>query len=403
MSILSGLLVIIMNQYVGVYHSWRGRSLFEGVFKLFKSWLMVWTLLIILAFIFKVSDQYSRFVLITWFILTPIILISYRYLIRLLLSKLYKSGIFVKKAIILGTGDICERLKNTVTSNHWLGYRIVGIYDSPQTKLNTLVESANKGEYQTVFIALPASRESELKNILNAFSDTTVAVKYVPDFFSFELLHASMTSIGGLPVLSIFDTPLNDPGKAFVKRLGDIIISLCIIILMLPIMLMVAIGIKITSPGPVFYKQSRIGWNGRTFTMIKFRSMPVNVEKNGAQWGSSKDKTSTKFGLFIRNSNLDELPQFINVLKGEMSIVGPRPERDIFVKQFRKQIPRYMQKHLVKAGITGWAQINGWRGDTDLHKRIEYDLFYIDNWSLWFDFRIIFLTIFKSFINKNVY
>ena len=168
-------------------------------------------------------------------------------------------------------------------------------------------------------------------------------------------------------------------------------------------MLALAIGVKTTSPGPIFYRQTRIGWNGRPFEMLKFRSMPVNIEKNGIQWGSAKGKTNTAFGRFIRATSLDELPQFINVLKGDMSIIGPRPERDIFVEKFRHEIPFYMQKHMVKAGISGWAQINGFRGDTSLEKRVEYDLQYINNWSLWLDFKIIILTVFKGFVNKNAY
>ncbi|NCP38810.1 MAG: exopolysaccharide biosynthesis polyprenyl glycosylphosphotransferase, partial [Shewanella vesiculosa] len=203
------------------------------------------------------------------------------------------------------------------------------------------------------------------------------------------------------PVISVYDTPLNSSTARMLKRFEDVTLSTLILTLISPIMIALAIGVKLTSPGPVFYRQVRVGWNGKNFNMLKFRSMPVNIEKDGVQWGSAKTKTNTKFGQFIRATSLDELPQFLNVLLGDMSIVGPRPERDIFVEQFRKQIPRYMQKHMVKAGITGWAQINGWRGDTDLSKRVEFDLHYINNWSLWLDIKIVVLTIFKGFINKN--
>ncbi|HEC05861.1 MAG TPA: exopolysaccharide biosynthesis polyprenyl glycosylphosphotransferase, partial [Thiolapillus brandeum] len=170
-----------------------------------------------------------------------------------------------------------------------------------------------------------------------------------------------------------------------------------------PLMIVLAIGVKVSSPGPVFYRQERVGRNGKPFEMLKFRSMPIDTEKNGVQWGGSKDKANTAFGAFIRKVSLDELPQFFNVLIGDMSIVGPRPERTIFVEKFKDEIPDYMKKHMVKAGITGWAQINGWRGDTDLAKRIECDLYYIENWSLWFDLKIIFLTLFKGFVHKNAY
>jgi len=187
------------------------------------------------------------------------------------------------------------------------------------------------------------------------------------------------------------------------KRAEDIVLSIIILTLISPIMLIVAFGVKVTSPGPIIYRQTRVTLNNKNFDMFKFRSMPIDTEKNGVQWGASKSKTNNKFSQFIRALNLDELPQFFNVLKGDMSIVGPRPERDIFIDKFAQDIPNYMGKHEVKAGITGWAQINGWRGDTSLERRIEFDLYYINNWTLWFDIKIIFLTIFKGFINKNSY
>jgi len=189
----------------------------------------------------------------------------------------------------------------------------------------------------------------------------------------------------------------------FLKSLEDKVLSTLILLCISPVMLILAIGVKLSSPGPIFYRQERVSWNGRSFEMLKFRSMAVDTEKEGINWGGAKNKSVTKFGAFIRSTSLDELPQFINVLKGDMSIVGPRPERTIFVEQFKKEIPGYMQKHMVKAGITGWAQINGWRGDTDLQKRIEHDLYYIENWSIWFDMKIIFLTFWKGFVHKNAF
>ena len=176
-----------------------------------------------------------------------------------------------------------------------------------------------------------------------------------------------------------------------------------ILILISPLILILAICVKVSSPGPIFYRQERIGWNGEVFEILKFRSMPTNLEEEQVQWGGSANKSVTGFSKWMRATSLDELPQFFNVLQGQMSIVGPRPERPIFVEQFKQEIPDYMKKHLVKAGITGWAQIHGWRGDTDLHARIEHDLYYIENWSLWLDFKIIFLTIFRGFVNKNAY
>ena len=188
-----------------------------------------------------------------------------------------------------------------------------------------------------------------------------------------------------------------------VKWLEDKVLSSLILLMISPLMLLLSLGVKLTSPGPVFYRQERVGLNSKPFHMLKFRSMPVDTEKSGVKWGGSAAKATTRFGQFIRKTSLDELPQFLNVLKGDMSIVGPRPERPMFVEQFKEEIPDYMKKHLVKAGITGWAQVHGWRGDTDLNTRIEYDLYYIENWSIWLDLKIIFLTVFKGFVNKNAY
>ncbi len=175
----------------------------------------------------------------------------------------------------------------------------------------------------------------------------------------------------------------------------DLVISSLILCVIWPVMFMIAIGVKFGSPGPVFYRQTRIGWNGKPFSILKFRSMSVDLEKDGVVWGGASQKTVTKFGQFIRSRSLDELPQFLNVLAGDMSIVGPRPERDIFINKISQEVPRYMQRHMVKAGITGWAQINGFRGDTCLKKRVECDLYYITHWSLWFDIKIIFKTAFN--------
>lgn len=190
----------------------------------------------------------------------------------------------------------------------------------------------------------------------------------------------------------------------YIKAIEDRVLSCLILILISPILFLLTIGVKLSSPGPIFYRQKRLSWNGQEFEMLKFRSMPVDAESHtGAVWAKKEDNRATKFGSFLRKTSLDELPQFINVLKGDMSIVGPRPERPEFVEKFKHDIPNYMQKHLVKAGITGWAQIHGWRGNTDLKKRIECDLYYIENWSLWLDLKIIFTTIFKGFIGKNAY
>jgi putative colanic acid biosynthesis UDP-glucose lipid carrier transferase len=225
----------------------------------------------------------------------------------------------------------------------------------------------------------------------------------VPDIFNFALLNHSMTEVAGLPVINLAESPLSGVNRA-IKGAEDFVLSLLLLVILSPLMLLIAVGVKLSSPGPAFYAQQRVTWNGRRFMMRKFRTMPVDAEvTTGPVWSGPGERRSTPFGAFLRRASLDELPQLLNVLQGDMSLVGPRPERPEFVEQFRQQIPGYMQKHLVKAGITGWAQVNDLRGDTDLTRRIEYDLYYIDNWSLMFDLRILCLTLWHILTSRNAH
>ena len=412
----TGVLMIAFNQFNGLYRSWRGRSLFQDTIILIKSWLLVWALLILLIFMLKISDQFSRFVLSVWFITTPLALILYRTILRSLLTSLFNNNIFTKDAAIYGSGYGSSQLTDILQKNPWLGYRIVDIFDDkPDHKHNTniaggiidLITLAKSGAIQTVYIALPMERGNEIRQLLNGLSDTTVAVKYIPDFFSFDLLNASMATIDGIPIINIYDTPLNDPAKAFVKRLEDIVFTTLILILITPILLFVAILIKSSSSGPIIFKQKRYGLNGTEINIYKFRTMTSLDDGDVIKQATKNDSRITKLGAILRKTSLDELPQFFNVLKGEMSIVGPRPHAVAHNEEYRKIIPTYMQRHLVKPGITGWAQINGWRGETDtlekMQKRIACDLYYINHWNVWMDIKIIVLTIFKGFVDKNAY
>ena len=416
MGVIGGFIFVFASQQVGVYQNWRGRALFSSAKLIINAWLITWALLIITAFLYKDTDNFSRLSVTSWALITPILLISYRLIIRTVIGKYRSQGKNSKQIAIIGAGSVGQQIATIFQENSWLGYKVAAFYDD-NTELhgkninsipvisgtNDIVSTVNSNQYNEIYICLSLGAEQKIKQILTELTDTTAIVKFVPDLFSFDLMHAKSTELKGIPVFSVYDTPLSSSSNKMIKRIEDIILSSIILFIISPIMLILAIGVKITSPGPIFYRQTRIGWNGQPFDMLKFRSMPIDVEKEGVKWGSAQNKTNTKFGQFIRAKSLDELPQFLNVIKGDMSIIGPRPERDIFVEQFRKEIPRYMQKHMVKAGISGWAQINGWRGDTSLEKRIEFDLHYINNWSLWLDIKIIFLTIFKGFINKNAY
>ena len=230
-----------------------------------------------------------------------------------------------------------------------------------------------------------------------------VDIQVIPDIYEFATIRGGIEEFDGLPIISLQDSPLYG-WNMVIKRAADIAFSIIAITLTAPLVVLIAITIKLTSHGPVFYRQERMGLDGKIFQMLKFRSMWVDAEKeSGAVWAKEDDPRRTWLGAFLRKTSIDELPQFFNVLKGDMSIVGPRPERPVFIEEFRKNIPKYMLRHKMKAGITGWAQVNGWRGDTDLKKRIEYDLYYIENWSFWFDLKIMWLTIWKGLVNKNAY
>lgn len=413
---VAGLLLVINSQFSGVYQNWRGRSLFQSTKLIMQSWILTWAMLIIIIFWYKESAYYSRLTLTSWAGISLISLISYRLVLRASFAYFRQSSENHKKIVIIGAGKVGQQLAQNINENLWMGYKVSAFYDDNiqlQNKIingipvkgsiDSVLEDTKKLMHDEIYICLPLRAEQKIKCLLDQLTDTTSIVKYVPDLFSFDLMHTKMEDIKGMPIFSIYDTPLNTKTAQIIKRSEDLFLSSVILLLISPILIILAIGVKLTSPGPIFYKQTRVGWNGKNFGMLKFRSMPTDTEKNGIKWGSANSKTNSKFGRFIRSSSLDELPQFFNVLKGDMSIVGPRPERDIFVEQFRKEVPRYMQKHMVKAGITGWAQINGWRGDTCLEKRIEADLHYINSWTLWLDIRIIFLTLLKGFVNKNAY
>ncbi|KKM67385.1 hypothetical protein LCGC14_1471680 [marine sediment metagenome] len=254
-----------------------------------------------------------------------------------------------------------------------------------------------------VLIALPLSAHEKLKSILDNIADEMVSVMILPDLFEFITLRGGVGEFEGMPIISLRDSPLYGWNRV-IKRITDILLSLVIILVTSPLMFVISILIKTMSPGPILYKQDRMGLDGKVFAMLKYRTMGIEAEEEtGPMWATENDHRRTLVGTFLRKTSLDELPQFFNVLKGDMSIVGPRPERPHFIQQFRSKIPKYMLRHKMKAGITGWAQVNGWRGNTSLEKRIEYDLYYIENWRFMFDFEIMWRTIWRGFISKNAY
>ena len=421
LAILSGLLLLVFNQSAGVYSQWRGRTLFAGLKLILKAWILTWMALLALAFLFKDSAHFSRIILTIWAFSTPVILLLYRYLLRSLLGKFRVLGWNTRRVAILGAGDLGQRLAGTLIDAKMLGYIPTSFFDYDEAKLNkkylgipvmgSIEDFIKKGHYSDdfdeVYITLPLRAEEKIKEILNALADSTVTVKFIPDCFAFDLLHSRITDIGGIPIISVYDSPLNTLTNRIFKRIEDIVLSIIILVSISPILLVIGAMVKTTSKGPIIFRQKRYGLNGREINVWKFRSMTVTENDSKIIQASKNDARFTPIGAFLRRTSLDELPQFLNTLTGCMSIVGPRPHAKIHNELYRTQIPKYMLRHTVKPGITGWAQINGWRGETDtidkMEKRIEFDLYYIDNWSIWMDIKIILLTFIKGFIDKNAY
>ena len=362
------------------------------------------------------TNHFSR-MLLAWFYLINITLeCLFRNFIRLALQHIREKGFNQKHMILVGYSRAAEEYIDRIKANPEWGYDIMGILDDnvqPGMKyrgvevigrteeIAGVLEAAKPDE---IAITLGLSEYSKLEHIVAVCEKSGVHTKFIPDYNNIIPTRPYTEDLMGLPVINIRHVPLTNTFNAFMKRCVDLGGSVFAIILFSPVMLITAIAIKLTSPGPLSYTQERVGLHNKTFRMYKFRSMDVqSPKKERGAWTVPGDPRVTKVGKIIRKTSIDELPQLFNILKGDMSLVGPRPERPFFVEKFREEIPRYMIKHQVRPGMTGWAQINGYRGNTSIRKRIEYDLYYIENWTLGFDIKILFLTIFKGFINKNAY
>lgn len=398
-----------------LYRPYRGASLWAETQLLASAWAVAFAGLVVALFVVKTSTEFSRLWIGQWAVAGFLSLVVLRILLRGGLSFLRRQGFNLRYVAIAGVGELGRDVARRLADSPWTGLKVVCFYDDdPRLQqqvfdgvpvrggLHRIPQEVAELSIDQVWITLPLKDEEKVKSLLHALRHSAVDIRLVPDIFDFRLLNHSVTEVAGLPVMNLSVTPMVGVNLV-VKAVEDRVLASLILLLISPFLLLIALGVKLSSPGPIFYRQERVGWNGKLFVMLKFRSMPVGVERSGVQWGGARNKEATPFGAFLRKTSLDELPQFINVLKGDMSIVGPRPERPMFVEKFKDEIPDYMKKHLVKAGITGWAQIAGWRGDTDLAKRIEYDLYYIEHWSLWFDMRIILSTLFKGFISKNAH
>ncbi|WNW09645.1 undecaprenyl-phosphate glucose phosphotransferase [Pseudomonas sp. DTU_2021_1001937_2_SI_NGA_ILE_001] len=407
-----------LSEFHQLYGSWRGQRIRGELVKVFTWWALTFVLLLSADYLLLGRRDLPTPCQMGWFALVLALLCGYRVLIRLALHALRRRGFNTRRVAIVGTGPVGASLARSISAAPWMGLKLLGFYDAtpqqmdlgarslrPQVLggLEQLIEDARQGRIDKVYIT---QAEPHLRELITGLSDTTASVYLIPDVFTFELLHARSESINGLPTISIFDSPM-DGAWSLVKRVEDVLLASLILLLIAVPMLLIGLAIKLTSPGPVLFRQRRYGLDGRPIMVWKFRSM--TVQENGAQvrQATRQDPRVTPLGRFLRRTSLDELPQFFNVLRGDMSIVGPRPHAVAHNEQYRRQVSGYMLRHKVKPGITGWAQVNGWRGETDtldkMRKRVEFDLQYIQHWSLWLDLKIILLTLFKGFLNKNAF
>jgi putative colanic acid biosynthesis UDP-glucose lipid carrier transferase len=399
-----------------LYSPRRGVTLFEEAGRLVNAWLLIAAAWFGYLFLSKSGADFSRAWSLYWIGFGATTHLAFRAGIRLFLGYLRRRGYNQRFILIIGAGRLGQDIARRLALTPWSGLAVRGFYDDDPALAGKRVEGIDvRGPIDVVtshlatesvdqvWIALPLRAEARIRELLLQLSRHSVEVRLVPDIFNFTLLNHSMTEVAGLPVINLTESPLSGANRV-IKGAEDFVLSLCLLLAASPVMLLIALGVKLSSSGPVFYRQERVTWNGEHFQMLKYRTMPVGAEATtGPVWASSGEKRATPLGAFLRRFSLDELPQLINVLRGDMSLVGPRPERPEFVKQFREQTPGYMQKHLVKGGITGWAQVNDLRGNTDLTRRIEYDLYYIDNWSLWFDLRILCLTLWHILKSRNAH
>ena len=397
-----------------LYTTNRNRSHVGEVFAVFRATVFATLILVGITYFFR--ERYSRLT-IGIFVAYAFTLVSLvRLAFRFMFNALRRRGFNQKTILIVGAGELGQRVVETIEGHRELGFVVKGLLTRKPEKVGTTIAGVkvlglfdelgkvlDAAPVDQVILALPLEEQPWVRKLMEELAQRTVDVKVVPDLFQYMTLRGGLEEFGGLPIISLQGAPL-DGWNLILKRAFDVVVSALALIVFAPVMLLVALAVKLTSgKGDVLYRQARMGMDGHTFMMLKFRTMREGAEEAGAQMATPDDPRKTPLGAFLRRFSLDELPQFFNVLVGDMSLVGPRPERPVFIEEFKKQIPRYHLRHMVKSGITGWAQVNGLRGQTSIQKRIEFDLYYIENWSLLLDLKILARTALGGFLSRNAY
>ena len=400
-----------------IYSRWRNGKILAYALDTFIGWSIIVAILLLLGYATKLSYQFSEQVILTWFIVTPLALLASHLTVSLIADKLRNKG-KLRSAVIVGANETSLKMASRIAEFPYLMIDILGYFDGRDdsriqkgvgSRLGGIADVASyarKHNIEMIFISLPMTVQPRIREILDDLHDTTASIYFLPDVYVFDLMQARFNNVGGIPVVAICESPFSGIDSV-VKNASDFVFAFFILLLLSPLMLGIALAVKLTSPGPAIFKQRRYGLNGEEIIVYKFRSMRVSEDGQKIEQAQKNDPRITKIGAFLRRSSLDELPQFINVLQGRMSIVGPRPHAVAHNELYRKQIKGYMLRHKVKPGITGWAQVNGFRGETEvlekMQARIEFDLDYMQNWSIWFDSWIIIRTVWVVLRRDNAY
>jgi Undecaprenyl-phosphate glucose phosphotransferase len=404
-------------EQTAIYRNWRRGRLLAYIRDTLVGWSIVVVILVLIGYAANFYPFYSERVILLWFIVAPLALISSHLIMRMIFAGM-KMDKKTRSAVIIGANDTSKKLIDHINEFPFLFINLRGFFDERNDSriddgfgprlgdLTHVVQYILKHNIDIVFISLPMSSQPRIKKLIDELPDTTTSVYFLPDIYIFDLMQAHVDKVGDVPVVSMVESPFTGLDGA-VKNIFDFVVALLILIILLPVMLCIALAVKITSPGPIIFKQRRYGLNGEEIIVYKFRSMTASEDGTEVQQAKKNDQRVTKVGAFLRRTSLDELPQFINVLQGRMSIVGPRPHAVAHNEFYRKLIRGYMLRHKAKPGITGWAQVNGFRGETEvlekMQARVEHDLHYLQNWSVFLDLYIIARTVWVVLRRDNAY
>ena len=409
------IIFMINFRVCGLFKPLRGEGLSGETLAIIKVTVLSILMLTALSFFYR-GDSFSRVVAIYFGVLVIVALKISHALVRQLLLAFRGRGLNLQRILVVGAGELGQTVVEKISRHPEIGFSVVGFLTGHIEKVGTSINNTPVlGLYQNIskiisehridqiFVALPFHAQDRLEQILCYLNEEMVDIKVVTDLLQYMNVQSGVEELDGLPIVNLAESPLYG-WNGVLKRISDVVLSLLALVASSPLMLLIAVLIKLESKGPVYFRQERVGLDGKIFKIIKFRSMYAGAEnETGPIWTQESDKRRTRFGAMLRKVSLDELPQLFNVLLGDMSLVGPRPERPMFIEEFKQTVPDYMLRLRMKAGLTGWAQVNGWRGNSSIKKRIECDLYYIHHWSLLFDLKIILLTIFKGFVHRHAY